>query len=431
MSAPTALRQQLREAGYAPIPTRGKIPPLKEWQTKTSTDAQEIQSWEQLFPDASNTGLLTERTPTLDIDIHNPEASAAVENLVRERFEERGSILIRFGQSPKRAIPMRTDTPFPKITCNVAIPGATDKQEKIEFLAKGQQFIAYGIHPITGREYSWYGGEPGDKVKREDLPPVTEAEARQIIADSVEVLKEFGYEPKPTRPKENPSGNGRDTGDWGSLIENIIQGRELHDSIRDLAGKLIASGMSEGAAVNHLRALMWQSTTPHDSRWHHRFDDIPRAVAGAAEWKVQQDSEEHEKPPPLPFIDMSDWDNQPVPQRKWAILNRVPLNQAGLFSGEGGGGKSIIELTKNVAHVTGKEWLGSLPERGPAIYLGAEDDKDEIHIRVAAIASHYGVTFRQLVDGGLHVLCLLGEDATLCAATGKSGKIEVTRVRTH
>jgi RecA-family ATPase len=26
----------------------------------------------------------------------------------------------------------------------------------------------------------------------------------------------------------------------------------------------------------------------------------------------------------------------------------------------------------------------------------------------------------------LHVLCLLGQDATLCAATGKSGKVEVT-----
>jgi RecA-family ATPase len=128
----------------------------------------------------------------------------------------------------------------------------------------------------------------------------------------------------------------------------------------------------------------------------------------------------------LKWIDMSNWDNEPIPQRKWAILNRVPLNQAGLFSGEGGTGKSIIELTKNVATVTGKEWLGSLPEIGPAFYIGAEDDENEIHIRLAAIAKHYGVTFNDLVDGGLHVLCLLGEDATLCAATGKGGKIETT-----
>ena len=96
---------------------------------------------------------------------------------------------------------------------------------------------------------------------------------------------------------------------------------------------------------------------------------------------------------PIKWLDMSNWDTELVPQRQWAIKDRVPLNQAGLFSGEGGTGKSIIELMKNVAHVTGKDWLGSLPEPGPAFYIGAEDDKNEIHIRLAAIASHYGVTF--------------------------------------
>jgi RecA-family ATPase len=135
---------------------------------------------------------------------------------------------------------------------------------------------------------------------------------------------------------------------------------------------------------------------------------------------------EKTKAPPIKWLDMSGWDTESVPERQWAIKDRVPLNQAGLFSGEGGTGKSIIELMKNVAHVTGKDWLGSLPELGPAFYIGAEDDKNEIHIRLAAIAGHYGVTFKQLTEDGLHVLCLLGEDATLCANNGKSGKVEVT-----
>lgn len=130
-------------------------------------------------------------------------------------------------------------------------------------------------------------------------------------------------------------------------------------------------------------------------------------------------------PSPLQWLDMSAWDEQAVPERQWAIRDRVPLKQAGLFSGEGGTGKSIIELMKNVAHVAGKDWLGSLPEPGPAFYIGAEDDKDEIHIRLAAIASHYGTTFRDLVGSGLHVLPLLGQDATLCSQT-RGGKIEVT-----
>ena len=133
-----------------------------------------------------------------------------------------------------------------------------------------------------------------------------------------------------------------------------------------------------------------------------------------------------EPPPLLVWLDMARWDDAPLPERQWAILNRAPLNQAGLFSGEGGTGKSIIELTKDVAHVAGKDWFGSLPQIGPAFYIGAEDEADELHRRLAAIAKHYSVTFAQLIAGGLHVMSLLGKDATLAAATGKSGKVETT-----
>jgi RecA-family ATPase len=133
------------------------------------------------------------------------------------------------------------------------------------------------------------------------------------------------------------------------------------------------------------------------------------------------------KPPPLPWLDMSKWDNEPVPARLWSIKDRVPLKQAGLFSGEGGTGKSIIELMKDTAHVTGKDWFGSLPEPGPAFYIGTEDEADELHRRLAVIAKHYSVTFGDLIKGGLYVLCKLGEDATLCAVTnGKTGRVEVT-----
>lgn len=135
---------------------------------------------------------------------------------------------------------------------------------------------------------------------------------------------------------------------------------------------------------------------------------------------------EHPRASPLKWLNMSNWDRDPIPERKWAIPNRVPLKQAGLFSGEGGAGKSIIELQKNVAHVAGRDWLGLMPEPGPAFYIGAEDDEDELHIRLAAIAKHYDIKFEELIAGGLHILCLLGEDATLCALGRKSGRMEVT-----
>jgi RecA-family ATPase len=144
-----------------------------------------------------------------------------------------------------------------------------------------------------------------------------------------------------------------------------------------------------------------------------------------AEQAIRDAQQRGAPPAPIQWLDMSSWDSEPAPKRNWAIENRVPLNQAGLFSGEGGTGKSIIELTKNVAHVVGKDWLGSLPEPGPAFYLGAEDDEDELHIRLCAIAEHYHVTFNELIQGGLYVKCLLGEDAVLCA-TSRAGRVERT-----
>jgi RecA-family ATPase len=128
------------------------------------------------------------------------------------------------------------------------------------------------------------------------------------------------------------------------------------------------------------------------------------------------------------WLDMSNWDSEPRPERDWTIFNRVPAKQSGLFSGEGGTGKSIIEMMKDVAHVTSKDWLNSLPEPGPAWYLGAEDDEKEIHIRFHDIAAHYGVSFKELTDNGLKVLCLHGQDATLCAVSGKSGRVEATEL---
>jgi hypothetical protein len=44
---------------------------------------------------------------------------------------------------------------------------------------------------------------------------------------------------------------------------------------------------------------------------------------------------------------MSNWDHEPIPDRKWAIPDCVPLNQVGLFSGEGG-----TRLTSNAVSIS-------------------------------------------------------------------------------
>jgi len=162
----TALRKRLLTAGYMPLPCNGKAPPIPGWQDILAT-SKLIDSWERRYPDATNTGVLTDISPAIDIDITHPDAAAAIEALAREHFEERGYILVRFGKAPKRAILLRTNEPFKKITHAFTAPDGST--QKIEILATGQQIVVAGIHPDTKREYSWHGGAPGE-VRREELP---------------------------------------------------------------------------------------------------------------------------------------------------------------------------------------------------------------------------------------------------------------------
>jgi RecA-family ATPase len=131
--------------------------------------------------------------------------------------------------------------------------------------------------------------------------------------------------------------------------------------------------------------------------------------------KIWNEHDAQQTDEPIEFLDISRWDHEPVPPREWAVQDHIPLKQPTLFSGEGAGGKSLLILQLTAAHVLGKPWIGLPAELGPAIYLGAEDDKDEVHRRVADVARHYETTFADLRDGGLHLLSLAGEDALLGA----------------
>ena len=128
---------------------------------------------------------------------------------------------------------------------------------------------------------------------------------------------------------------------------------------------------------------------------------------------------------PLQWADTSTWDAEPCPRREWAVMDRIPLRQVTLFSGEGAIGKSIVELMLGVAHVMAKDWLGSLPEPGGAFYFGCEDDEAELRIRLTAIGEHYGTTFNELKANGFRFKSLAGEDAVLGAAD-RSGIIKST-----
>jgi RecA-family ATPase len=420
---PDTTRERLARAGYIPTPLSGKVPVLERWQKKLEVTAGDLNIWSRLYPDARNTGVLCRSMPSLDIDIQHPEAAEAVEDLVRERYEERGRILVRFGNAPKRAIPFRTDEPFEKIYVDVIAPnGITGR---IEFLADGQQLAAFGTHPDTRKPYTWTGGILGE-VPREELPYVRQADARALVDDVARLLAEeyeFQVIERKAKASDHPD-DGNGSADWSSMFSGIHAGAGMHDNIAAMAMSLVKSGMDDGAAINMIRGVVENSTAPRDQRWQERYDDIPRAVA-TARAKVDAEKNQAEAPKPFAFIDLSKWTFDNIPDREWAVPDRVPLRQVTLFSGEGAAGKSTVQLHLGAAHVFNRDWLGTMPVPGPAFFIDAEDDEKELQRRLACILHHYGATFEDAVRGGLYIKSLAGEGAIL-ATTSKGGIVQPT-----
>src|SRR5262249_13421076 len=149
------------------------------------------------------------------------------EAYVRERYEEAGYLLVRIGLAPKRAIIFRTEEPFKKISVPLIAIDETDEHrrndQKIEFLADGQQFAAFGIHPDTKKPYSWHGGSPLN-VPWLELPYIRQDAAQALIDGVVGLMLEFGYElknkPKPKPTPRDPRGPFQ-RAPWGKYLDNL------------------------------------------------------------------------------------------------------------------------------------------------------------------------------------------------------------------
>ncbi|MCA1469795.1 AAA family ATPase [Bradyrhizobium sp. IC3195] len=415
---PSEVRKKLRTAGFSPLPIVGKRPPMEKWETKHDVNVDEIMLWDQIYPSARSTGILTSLAPTLDIDILNEEAAEAVEDLVRKRYEDRGRVLVRIGRAPKRAIPFRTERPFKKIEAKLIAPNG-ETAEKIELLADGQQVLCFGSHPETNRPYLWFGGQPGD-IRRDELPCLAEGEARQLVNDSADLLvRDFGYERVAPRPK--PIGGDVDAdgaSDWQSLFRDILSGCGLHDALRNLAAKMIRAGATSGAVCNQLRALMHASSASRDERWRARYDEIPRLVQSAEKYREHADTETGEK-----SVGLGEWnagkDVMPPPPREWLLGNSFCRKYVSSVLADGGTGKTALRVAQGLALATGRPLTGEhVFQRCRVLIVSLEDDREELRRRVLAARLHYNIQPSE-VEGWLY----------LAAPGRQAGKLKIMNAR--
>ena len=172
----------------------------------------------------------------------------------------------------------------------------------------------------------------------------------------------------------------------GTWIRQVLSGEVYHDSLRDFASSMIASGMQPGAVVSCLRGLMNASVGPRDERWKARLTEIPQLVNSAVAKfspQVVDISRIVEQPeiaandggPAGRFRVLTAAQLAQAEPIKWIIRGLLPqVGLAALF-GPSGSGKSFLTLDLSASVASGIfEWYGMPVMQCPVTYCVLEGE---------------------------------------------------------
>jgi hypothetical protein len=166
---------RLVENGFTVTPTKGKVPVVRRWQNPKPTDPQWLGKMLRAnrYPD-HNLGIVCGRVVGIDIDADDPAKAAQLEAVAAEHLG--ATVFRRVGRAPRMLLLYRA-------AAGESIPSLAKLGACIDVLSGGKQFVAFGIHPDTGKPYQWIAASPAT-AKLEDLPVITAASLR-AFADAV------------------------------------------------------------------------------------------------------------------------------------------------------------------------------------------------------------------------------------------------------
>jgi RecA-family ATPase len=398
--------------------------------------------------------------PCLDSDVTDPDAAQRIDETVRDWFGDRGRILTRTGNVPKRAYLFRTATPFGKMRREFR--DQSGKVHAIEMLGKGQQLVIQGVHPDTGIDYSWNGGTPWE-VDSSELPEITEDEVRELMEEISNLLvNELGFE----IVEKSGAGNGQvdqqefrePVGDWDTLLGNMSYHGTEGDGINDTLKRVIPSMLRKAThpnevldrCVDAVGAAFARANEPWD-----RADEIKRVsssilsgyrmflkdcavTSGAvpswlpgefhADWlKAISDgkrpgfsrnrggfgvwawepasatgnkktgAESSKSTKLFVLTPFEPFDLASLPPREWIYGRHYQRRTVSATVAPGGFGKTTLCMVEAVAMATARNLLGEQPtERVRVWYHNGEDSIEELKRRLGAICLHYQIPLWEL-----------------------------------
>ena len=177
--------------GFLPVPIRTglKYPTVDKWQdiSKAATPAN-VTAWADALANHGSTGVLCGQVVGLDLDIPDAGLCMDVEDIANTMLGV--SPLRRVGMAPKALLVFRAADPaMRKLSTPPLMLGAVKVQ--VEALAAGEQFVAFGNHPDTGKPYTWLDGDPST-TRLADLPAVSEPALRAFLESAEQAMRAAG-----------------------------------------------------------------------------------------------------------------------------------------------------------------------------------------------------------------------------------------------
>jgi hypothetical protein len=230
-------------------------------------------------------------TQGLDVDTPHPGMAADLLAFIRPLLAKRtGEKLIRVGNAPKFLIPYKTRAPQSKQLSPEVYPIAEDGKvdtrrevkNQIEILGKGQQFVAYQIHPDTGQPYQWNDID-GDDSKT--LSEVCPADLVELTADDIEaILWAFDEIAERhclvTKLKAKPeTGTAPQVGGDGHKVPDLLKWIPNNDEGYNHWFNIVSAVKHELGDAGHGDAYQWSAQAPKhdDAKFQKTWDSIQRS----------------------------------------------------------------------------------------------------------------------------------------------------------
>jgi AAA domain len=345
-----------------------------------------------------------------ELIIEAAERADAVEALVRERFGNAASRLMRrVGEAPKRAFLFRTNAPFSKLQQKLTAPDGSS--HKIEILGDGQQVVVDGVHPDTRRPYEWAGGEPWT-VPRADLPEITAAPARAFLDDATKLLVDRGW--RKVAPEATKTGGEAGGEDHLSLVARLataLWGTEQR--------RMTATGEWRFGARGS------KSVDPITRQWF----DFEANVGGGIRDLMKMVTEARgggEEAPADSTITAAAYnfpEASTIAPWDWLYGRHILRGTVSGTAAMSGTGKSALAIIEALAMASGKALLGIAIRRPIRVLLiNLEDNRNAMDKRIAAAMKHHGLTPADV--GDRLVVIAKGEMKLKIAKRARGGGVE-------